>query len=459
MKEELAGKESGQSILEVVIALVIGVMTISAIIFVALGNQSIVLDSRINEEALQLARESLESVRAASQTDFSSVSSSTTTSGIYTKEIAVTSIDDYTKKVLSRVSWNTDPLRPQKIELTQLITDPVAATSGGGDPGCNGIAGDWQHPATLGSVDLGPGNSATGLDVINKIVYMTSVASSQSKPDFFIVDATDGANPMLKSSLETGPGLNAVDVAGNYAYLANNKTTSQLKIVDVSNVTSPVVTASLTLPSIGAEAISITYNGSKVYVGTKKGIGPEFHIIDVTNPLVPVELGSLEIGEDVNAIKVVAGKAYLATSLDSAELKILDVSNPLLISQLGSYDAPAGRNAYSLYVSGARLYLGREGGSQDFSVLDISNPVSIQLLGSKTLNQNINAIVNNSYLSFLGTEDPNQAFQVLNSSSISNITLWSSLKFPQVLASLDCENNIVYAAMRSNDALRIITAP
>ncbi len=451
----------GQSVLEIIIAIAIIGITISAIIAASFGNQAILSDSKNNSEALQLAQENLEATRASAQTDFSSISSVTTTSGIFTKEIVVTSIDSTTKKVLSRVSWNTDPLRTQKIELTEIITDPVTALKSGGDPGCNDTANaNWQNPQSTGSVDLGPGESATGLDVGNKIVYMTATASSSSKADFFIVDANDPANPVIKSNLETGPGLNGVDFAGHYAYIANNKTSSQLLIVDVSDVNAPSLLTSFTLPGVsgtGAIGNSILYYGSKVYIGTKKATGPEFHIIDVSNPASPVALGSFEVDADVNQIKVAGDYAYLATSSTTAQLKILNIADPSNISTAGNYAASGTQAGLSVFVSGVKVYLGRQSGSGDFLILDTTNPASIQLTGSKTLNANVDAIVQNQYISFTGTDDANNEFKILNSSNPANITLTGSVNFPQVLQSMDCEKNIIYAAMRSNDALRIIT--
>ena len=66
--------------------------------------------------------------------------------------------------------------------------------------------------------------------------------------------------------------------------------------------------------------------------GTKTATGPEFHIVNVATSSSPQEVGSKEIGADVNSIFVAGNTAYLATSDPNEELKIFDVSDPAHMS-------------------------------------------------------------------------------------------------------------------------------
>lgn len=380
------------------------------------------------------------------------------------------SLDPFTKRVEALVTWSFSPGRANSVSLKSYFTNLQESTNLGGDVGCRGVSGDWRNPVTLGTVDLGPGNEATGLDVKQKIVYMSAEASAAAKPDFFIVDATDGQNPFIRSNLNTGPGLNAVDAANTFAYVANKATNAQLQIIDVANLNSPVLVSSFQLPGIsGNDAVgrSVFYYAGKVYIGTKRvttgPTNPEFHIVDVSNPAVPVWLGSKEIDADVNKIYVTGTTAYLATS-DAQELKIFDVSNPANITQIGGFDASGNsEDGKSLSVVGNKLYLGRTiGGNHvdhhELHVLDIGNPALIVNLGSKDLASDVNGILTCGNLALIGTSDPNKEFQVWNVADPANIVFWSSLNFPQVGTGVDYEGNFVYLSVRSNDALRIITS-
>lgn len=452
----------GQLTLEILIAL--GILTVSlvAAVVVIFGAQSASVDAGESNKALYLARAGLEAAEAAGRADFNSVASSSSTQGEFLKEMVVENVDAATKRVTSRVSWQTDPLRPQKVELVTLVTNWNTVETTGGDTGGSGLTGNWKVSQILGAIDLGPGNAATGLDVKNKIVYLSAQASDTKKPDFFVVDATNGQSPRIISSLNTGPSLNAVDVAGTYAYVANNDTDAQLQLIDVSNIGSPILVKSFELSGVsgaGAVGNTVFYCGGKVYVGTKKASGPEFHVIDVSAPSNPVEVGSFDVGADVNGISVSGSLAYLATSDDNAEVKILDVSNPAAITQVGSFNAPGGNGGKSVYVVGSTLYLGRTGGSSDFMIVDVSNPAAPGQLSIVNLGgASVNGIVVRDYLAFLATSDPNKEFQVWNIASSTSPTLWSAFNFPQVATGIDYEDNLVYVSVRSNDALRIITS-
>jgi len=465
MKGESIG-DRGQSVLEILIALAIIVLSASSAVAVFFSGRSLLLDAQMEDVALNIARQDFETSRATAQTNFAGLTNSSSTVGDFTKETIVESIDAYAKKITNRVSWKTNPLRTQKVELNTLVTDWRNVSQTGGDTGGGGLTGNWTNPKTLGSIDLGPGNSATGLDVKNKIVYLSAQASDEKKPDFYIVNADNGQDPFIMSSLDTGDGLNAVDVANNYAYVGNQDVNAQLQIIDVGNLNNPMLIKSFKLYGVsGTNAIgqSIFYNNSKIYIGTKKATGPEFHIVDVSNPTNPVELGSFEVNANVNAIYVSNNIAYVANSEDE-ELLLLNVSNPASIAKISGYDAPGdSEDGKSLYLVSNKLYLGRlVGGNHEehheLHVLDVSSSTAVQNLGSKDMATNLNGLVVRDYLAFLGTSDSNKEFQVWNISDPANIAFWSSFNFPQVATGIDYEDNLVYVSVRSNDALRIITS-
>lgn len=458
----LSSDRRGQSILEIIIALTILVTAIISAILVIFGGQSLSLDAQESNQAIRLAERELEIVEATARYDFAGLSSSSSTQNEFLKEIIVEDIGTSTKRITSRVSWQTDPLRVQQVELVTLVTDWQSSESSGGDTGGGGLSGNWNNPQTLGSVDLGPGNSATDLDVISKIVYMSAVASAESKPDFFTINANDGQDPFVVSNLDTGPGLNVVDVANSYAFAGQDQTTKQLQVIDVSNVANPILAAEYTLPGVsgsGAVGNAIFFYDDKIYIGTKHATGPEFHVIDVSTPIAPVSLGDFEVGADVNEIFVLGNTAYLATSDNAAELLVLDVSSSTSITQQGTYDAAGDYDGKGVYLRGTKLYLGREeGNSDELRILDVTDPASPQSLGVQSIGADVNNVAVRDNLAFLNVADANAEFQVWDISNPASIIQVSSFNFPQVANGLDYEDNLVYVAVRSNDALRIITS-
>ncbi len=441
-------------------AFTIGISAVIALIF---GGQALIIDTNASNRALGLARENLEIAEATARNNFPSLIATSSSDSYFLKQLMVESLDANTKRVTSRVTWQTDPLRIQKVDLTELITNWKTVKDTAGDTGGTDASGNWRAPQTLGSIDMGAGESATDLDVYQKIIYLSAEASDPKKDDFFIVDATNGQSAQVVAHLNTGNGLQALDVAGSYVYAANDDTSGQLQVIDISNFRSTTtLRASFTLPGVngaGAVGQSIFYADNRIYIGTQKAAGPEFHVIDVSNPLLPVELGSFEVGADVNMIQVAGSYAYLATSDDTKELRILNVSNPAAITEAGSFNAAGSEDGLSLYLYGSTLYLGRaSSGDPELYILNVSSPSNVLTVGSKVMGSDVTGIRIRGNLLFMGSSDSNKEFQVWDISDPTSLSLWSSFNFPQVATGIDYEDNLVYVSVRSNDAVRVITS-
>lgn len=455
-------RQRGQSTLEIIIAVTILFAGLTAAIMSLFGSQSLSLDSQQASSALRIAQTEIEKIESLARYDFAAIVSSSSTQEEFTKEITVVAVSTSTKQVTVKIFWRTDPLRLQDLELVTQVTDWQSSAASGGDTGGGGLTGDWNNPRTLGSIDLGAGISATDLDVVTKMVYMTGTAAAASKNDFFIVNATDGENPYIVSNINTtNQGLLALDVAGNYAFAANNNDDDdkQLQVIDITNKADPILATEYTLPGATENALSIFYSNAKIYIGTEENSGPEFFVVDVSTPISPVSLGSYEVGADVNKIRVSGNTAYLATSNNSKELLVLDVSDPASISEVGSFNSPGNEDATSAYLVGSKIYLGRAAGSSDeLRVVSISTPSSPQSLGTKNIGDDVNGVAVRDVLAFVGTSDSNEEFQVWNISNPLNMAKVSSFNFPQIASGIDYEDNLVYVSVRSNDALRIITS-
>lgn len=445
------------------VTLAIGLATI-----LVYGGQDILTDRENTVRAHALAHEGVAAARAILASDWSGISDgpygitfasgtwtfvgTSSVSDIFTQEVMLTTSETDTRTVESIVRWSTTPERPRVVVFTTLATNWVLAEATGGDTGGGGTSGDWQNPRTLGSVDLGPGNSATDLDVKNKIVYLTAVAADGKKPDFYVVNATNGQSPFITGSINTGVGLLGVDVAGNYAYVVGEDNAEEFQVIDVSNISAPQKSASINLEG-NANALTVFYADDRVYVGRAVGSAEEFVVIDVSNPTNPLVLGSYEVNDNVNDVYLSGNHAYLATDLGGAGLIILDVTDPSSIIVLGqSYSA----DTHSVFATvPSKLLLGP---AQEFYVVDASNPGAVSTLGTFSPGATVNDIATRDNLAFIATSNSNREFQVVNISSSTSPTLHSSFNFPQVATGVDYEDNIVYVSVRSNDALRIITS-
>ncbi|QDU12876.1 Calx-beta domain protein [Gimesia maris] len=159
----------------------------------------------------------------------------------------------------------------------------------------------------------------------------------------------------------------AIDVVGNLAYLAVGE--AGLQIINISNPANPTFVGSIATP---ARARGVQVVGNLAYVADDSGNGGGLQIIDVTNPASPSILGNFGVstpGGLAGGVEVIGNIAYLTDGNNG--LHIVDVSNSANPTLIKSVATPGGA-AIGLDVVGNLAYVAnREGGVQ---VIDISDP-------------------------------------------------------------------------------------
>ena len=466
------------STLEIMLALAIVVLALTAVVGLVFGSQRLLVDGQNSGMALEKSSAMLAEAKAFSRADFYSVNSSAAiTDGLYQKSLSVQDIDEYTKQVTGQVSWQTMG-HTQEVDLDTLLTDLKSAV--GGSTCSQQLTGDWQHPQII-TLDFASliGDPAGLYPLSNLKAYQGKLyaavnnTSTNSNKTFFVFDVANPAAPALLSKIDNSTvsaGPNAVVTDGHYAYVANghgaNFTTcsqaqncAQLQIIDLTQ-TPPAVISNFKIPGVTGSAgqsigQTIIYKRGLKYIGlAKTASGPEFNIIDVSNPLHPALLGTADIGNGINAIYVRGHYAYVA-SPNNQELMIFDITNPVNPIIAGNYDAPGGGgnagNGKSLALAGNSLYLGRTGLSgNEFYILDNSNSqTALRPLGSKDIkngssNLSVNGIVVRSHLAFLAADNQFQIWDVSDPANINQSIIPAAL--PGTSSALDCDGNVLYLA-------------
>lgn len=443
--------------MEIIIAMAMIVTSISTVILVVFTSQYVSVDSELANGAIYKSGEQLEIARAAARGNFDSVSSTSSIDGVYTKELVVSGLDAYRKKMISRVSWTDELSRTKKVELTTIISDWTAVSPDDGTGPGSGLSGDWENPITLGQIDIGPGNAGTDVAIKSDAVFLTSIASDSKKPDLYSISVTNPQIPAKLSSINTGFGLNSVSVTGDYAYTAHNHESSQLQIIRISNPSQMSLTKSQDMQSMREEGLSTFSLGHYVYMGSEKyDRGDEFQIFDVLDPSSPQFVGSYKVDDDVNDIYVLKNRAYLATSGNHKEILVFDISNPSSPNLISTYDNPGDENGLSVFALDENTIFAGIG--RHLSIIDISNPNSPVLKGTYDAGGDVNDLYVEEYLAFLATSNSNKEFQAINISDQSHPQLYSFYNFPQNATGIIYRNNVVYISVKSNDALRIITS-
>lgn len=473
----------GFSTLEVLIASALLTLAVFGVIVIVFGNDGFSLDSRLNNEALFWAKTHLNEARAQADSDFLGLTDSTSTEdgGRYTGEVNIIGLTPCKNLIESTVSWSPTPLRPQSVTLETVVASVEEFLKLNSDcPDEPSGEDDWKDPSSLQAIDFNPsGVQATDIDYSDGYVYITSDADSKEKDDLWVIDVQDPeVNIEIVGQVNTDDatqtkkpyGLNAVDVAGDYAYVARNASTTQFMVLDISNPASPFTVATSTLPGVGnsyPEGRSIYYYDNRVYIGTHETAGNEFHVYDVSTPTNPVWRGSLGINNNVHDIVVRGNYAYIATSGNARELQIIDISNPASPNLVTQYNVggTGGNDAdgTALYLVGNTLYLGREymKDNENLFVIDITNPLSPSLLGSETVllknDTEIVGIVATGHIAFISTTNSTDTFQIWDVSDPSDMELWTcTFNYSESPAALDFDGKYVYVANQSQNALRVI---
>ncbi|MBY0539272.1 hypothetical protein K2P56_02455 [Patescibacteria group bacterium] len=479
---------------EVVIALAVFTIIMSSAVLLSFNGQTAGLDTELTKETVYQAQSSSQTdlQLASVATGFNALSSTVNVNAGYTR--TVTNSSPCLKITDTSFSTSTEKNRALSAGIVSAVASIQNALALGG--GCDPFppSTEWDNPDSLGSVDVS-GADGTGVDAQwfngHRYAFVTADPSSGGNEDFYVFGVDDPENPTdpAVGELNTGNGLYGIDVAGQYAYVIQNDNEDQLQVIDISDPANPSVAAELTLAGVDGsgsypEGWSIAYYDERVYIGLRETAGPEFHVIDVSNPQVPVQLGSLEVTHNINDIVVSGNYAYLATSADYGELVIIDISNPASLSLPPNFSTPGTMNmkfnarthaatpaestedGWSVDVAGGIAYLGRArvNGSteRDYYVLDVSTPSSVALLGSLKMGLGPNSEVSDTKVrgrfAYLSTTDSNEPFFVLNIEDSANPVVQSTcgLNFSQVTRGLAYLDNYVFAVNRSNDILRII---
>ncbi len=212
-----------------------------------------------------------------------------------------------------------------------------------------------------------------GVAVSGRYAYVMSSSALR------VIDISNPTSPTLVGSVSLGGAAVDVVVAGRHAYVIDS-TADDLKVVDISNPTLPVVAGSVSLGGGGTPVpADLVVSGRYAYV-IDSGAN-DLKTIDITNPTAPTIEDSLTIGGTPADIAISGSYVYV-TDVSSTDLKVIDVSNPTAAVTAGSVSIGSVLIS-AVAVSGRYVYVGAD--SAGLKVYDVSNPAAPYLTGTLAL--------------------------------------------------------------------------
>ena len=258
---------------------------------------------------------------------------------------------------------------------------------------------------TPGAVSTKP----TAVQVVGKYAYVTW--GTQTFADFEIIDISNPAAPVHKSSVVSGTGGrtfpwgSTINVSGNYAYVAGS-TSNTVWVYNVTDPTNPTFAGSIADGAGGASLIGprgMAFSGNYAYVISF--FGKAIEVLDITNPVAPKHKSLLKAGLSgalaSNPLDVfISGNyAYLTSNLTNS-LQIVDISNPEKPVPVSSFqDGDGGAKMVyprSVYVTGGYAYV-VGGNSKSLEIIDVTNPTSPTHKGSIVDGNGVAPYLNNPF--------------------------------------------------------------
>ncbi|MBI4045127.1 MAG: VWA domain-containing protein [Candidatus Diapherotrites archaeon] len=132
-------------------------------------------------------------------------------------------------------------------------------------------------------------------------------------------------------------------------------------------------------------SVAVWGDGNTVFPGAGSAIDKRVRSYDVSNPLLPVSLDSIDPG-NLNDIHGRSGVVFVTDTSGTDEVYAYDSSNP---SNLALFDSISFESVYGLFASGNYVYVAGDrtggGNSRGLYIVDATNPSNLQYAGKLNL--------------------------------------------------------------------------
>ena len=259
--------------------------------------------------------------------------------------------------------------------------------------------------------------------------------------------------PTIVSTTAIGTNPRNSTVLGSNLYVVDQDL-GDLKIFDVTDPAVPVLLGSVTGLG-GCRGVDIA--GRFVYVSSQ---APNtLNIVDVADKSTPVLRSSIELPvagsqrgvrvRGVTAFTTNNGGAQGFTSVD-----VTDPDNPKVLQTLVQSTGP--RTEFD--VSGGHAFLSNANANNNFKIIDVSDPENMSELVSLDIGTTIWAAkVQGPYAYVVGESTPSfQIFDVSDPGATTNVAVGSLALNPTSPRALDVSGNFAYVVDASNNATQVI---
>jgi len=152
--------------------------------------------------------------------------------------------------------------------------------------------------------------------------------------------------------------------------------------------------------------------GERAYITTDSSSGPNFFIVDVSDPLNPVFVSdNFGTGKKISSLHIAGRYAYVSTNSTAKQIQVVDVfdsSNPNLLTEYKLPDPSSTTTPTSIFYKDQKIYLGtgKHDGGLEFHLIDVSQPGTPRHLNSWEIDAKVNDIIIKENFAFLASVNP-----------------------------------------------------
>ncbi len=438
--------------MEVILAIAIFAMFSTSVFYLAMDNLQSSEKIEEGNEALFYAQEGLEAIRQMRDRNYlllengdhglqlssdvwSFIPAPEDIDGFYSRTVSIEDVyrdldgniaesgtlDPDTKKAISSVSWMYKGIVSRSVELETYLSN-------------------WTGDAWM----------QTDCDEFNNGTFdNTDVEFTASPPEnncAIILALEEYASEFVVSS-DLGEHGRKVIVDGNYAYVAVNKSTTGVEIVDVTDRAHPSVVKTL---DVGGKGLALAKSGNYLFAGVEKE-SKGLAVIDVSNPSSASVVTTKDVGGEAISMAISGNYLYAGVKKSSGykALKVIDISNPLSVSVYSTF--PTAGKVYDIKIVDGYAYCGIDYDWLGFQIINISNPASLTSVSTLSVGEEVNAVAIQGPYAFLGTENDNDSFYVVNISDPVHPSIATHLDVDEEIQDLEIQGDYVYTALDDND--------
>jgi len=455
-KKKALFTKKGFSVLEVILASSVFLLTATGTVISILYTQENTVEIAKKVHAFQLAEEGLEALRSIRNENFANLIDGTYGLEInngrwhlksgeelideFKREITISTLEPEVKLIKSKISWQGLRAKNFFVELAGYLTNWLKEVT---PP----PVGNWTAPRKLAGLDL-PDNFA-GYKIWVEGNYAYVVRNSNDwwnnllhaeTPDFIVIDISTPENPQIVGTLKLPGTPRNLHIQGNYAYIASDKISEGLQIVDISNPNQPIKVGGYSAFGF-ADSNGIFVKNINCYLARDLLFWGELYVFDIANPSNPVYKGYLLLGDRVGEITLLGTFLYIANRDDGKELKVVEVTYPSSPRFVTSLNLPGSADALSIAGFGSTLILGRTNG--EIYIINVENPSQPRVIGSYNAGGAVNDIAlgnDNKYL-FLATSNTGAEFRVVDISDPTRPVSLGVLDLPTTINGVAYDRN------------------